>query len=101
MNGDSTRTRIRCATLRHAEMPKGSRRVPNVYPRFILGPSHGTVGRLEFFGGSTAHPSLTTPTSLLHRFLAKFTPSFIPISSYPQLIHFLKSFLPPSPCLGS
>src|SRR5580704_16716197 len=33
MNGDSTRTRIRCATLRHAEMPKGSRRVPNVYRR--------------------------------------------------------------------
>ena len=27
------RQRIRCATLRHAEMPKGSRRVPNVYRR--------------------------------------------------------------------
>jgi hypothetical protein len=30
MNGDSTRKKIRCATFRHAEKPKGSRRVPTV-----------------------------------------------------------------------
>jgi hypothetical protein len=31
-------------------MPKGSRRVPTVYDGFILGPPHGSVGRLVFFG---------------------------------------------------
>src|SRR5262249_18220416 len=47
MNGGSTRTRIRCAMLRHAEMPKGSRRVPNVYRRVHSRPrAHGPVGRL-------------------------------------------------------
>jgi hypothetical protein len=39
---------IRCAVLRHAEMPKGSRRVPTVKDGFILGPLHGLVGRLDF-----------------------------------------------------
>jgi hypothetical protein len=33
-----TRNLIWCAMLRHAERPKGSRRVPYVYRRFILGP---------------------------------------------------------------
>src|SRR5262245_10992702 len=37
---------IRCAMLRHAEMPKGSRRVPTVYDGFILGLPHGAAGRL-------------------------------------------------------
>ena len=32
--------------LRHAEMPKGSRRVPTVYDGFILGLPHGVAGRL-------------------------------------------------------
>jgi hypothetical protein len=40
MNGCSTRTRIRCATLRHAQMPKGSRRAPNVYRRVHSRPRH-------------------------------------------------------------
>ena len=40
MNGSSTRTRIRCAALRHAEMPKGSRRAPNVYRRVHSRPRH-------------------------------------------------------------
>jgi len=35
--------------LRHAEMPKGSRRVPTVKDGFILGLPHGTVGRLVTF----------------------------------------------------
>ena len=35
--------------LRHAEMPKGSRRVPTSTDGFILGPSHGMLGRLDFF----------------------------------------------------
>src|SRR5207248_11244022 len=39
---------IRCAMLRHAEMPQGSRRVPPVYDGFILGPPHRSVGRLVF-----------------------------------------------------
>ncbi len=36
---------IRCAMLRHAEMPKGSRQVPTVYDGFILGLPHGSAGR--------------------------------------------------------
>jgi hypothetical protein len=49
MNGSSTRTRIRCATLRHAEMPKGSRRAPNVYRRVHSRPRHtaGWVGLID------------------------------------------------------
>jgi hypothetical protein len=39
---------IRCAMLRHAEMPKGSRRVPTVYDGFILGLPHGALGRFLF-----------------------------------------------------
>ena len=35
--------------LRHAEMPNGSRQVPTVYDGFILGPPHGSVGRLLIF----------------------------------------------------
>jgi hypothetical protein len=34
--------------LRHAEMPKGSRRVPTVKDGFILGLPHGAAGRLYF-----------------------------------------------------
>jgi hypothetical protein len=45
---------IRCAMLRHAEMPKGSRRVPTVYDGFILGLPHGQAGRLH----STLHLDL-------------------------------------------
>ena len=48
---------IRCAMLRHAEMPKGSRRVPTVYDGFILGLPHGSVGRLHF-------PLRAVPTGL-------------------------------------
>jgi len=33
MNGGLTRIKIRCAMLRHAETPKGSRQVPIVYRR--------------------------------------------------------------------
>jgi len=43
---------IRCAMLRHAEMPKGSRRVPTVYDGFILGLPHGSVGRLDSILGN-------------------------------------------------
>ena len=49
-----TRYLIWCAMLRHAERPKRSRRAPNVYRRFILGPSHGQVGRLFY---STSEPT--------------------------------------------
>src|SRR5437879_3684682 len=38
--------------LRHAEMPKGSRRVPTVKDGFILGPPHGVSGRLLLAHGS-------------------------------------------------
>jgi hypothetical protein len=47
---------IRCAMLRHAEMPKGSRRVPTVYDGFILGLPHGSVGRLDFYVGKARTP---------------------------------------------
>jgi hypothetical protein len=47
MNGSSTRTRIRCAMLRHAQMPKGSRRAPNVYRRVHSRPRH-TALRVGF-----------------------------------------------------
>jgi hypothetical protein len=43
MNGGLTRIKIRCAMLRHAETPKGSRQAPIVYRR-VHSSAHHTAG---------------------------------------------------------
>ena len=50
-----------CSAMRRGL--KGLGGSPNVYRRFILGPSHGTVGRLEFSSYVARRPSFAKPAA--------------------------------------
>ena len=96
MNGSSTRTRIRCAMLRHAEMPKGSRRAPNVYRRVHSRPRHTA----QWVGFSSLPATAPWPASCSNRLRPTtlscnkiFGQSHL-ITVFPQLFHIGKFFLP-------
>ena len=94
MNGGLTRIRIRCATLRHAEMPKGSRRAPNVYRRVHSRPVTRHSGSAFCSPAVSRHSLLESAPTLLNLSCNKFSAIASRLIVFPQLFHIGKFFLP-------